>query len=250
MTLRIKAYLALAATLYYLGNFESALQYTMRGAQLWRSGGVKSQAEEVDPPAIGCLCHEALIQWHFGEIASCHASMAEAISLAKELNDIPGLAVALNYAAFLGYFERNPAQVERLASDLIELSTRHNFAHWLAMGAVFRGWARSASGDTQQGISWIEDGIENLRANGSVLGVLCLLALKAEALHLANRTSEALEVIDEAKRWSKDPKGGGGAPNCTGFAVYFSRLLVRTRPKLRLYSTMPSESHGSRSRFR
>ena len=38
-------------------------------------------------------------EWHFGEIASCHATMAEAISLAKELNDMHGLAVALGYAA-------------------------------------------------------------------------------------------------------------------------------------------------------
>ena len=39
------------------------------------------------------------------------------------------LAVALYLAAVLAHFERNPAEVERLASDLIELSTRHNFAH-------------------------------------------------------------------------------------------------------------------------
>ena len=32
-----------------------------------------------------------------------------------------------------------------------------------------------------------------------MLGVLTLLALKAEALHLADRTSEALEVIKEAE---------------------------------------------------
>jgi tetratricopeptide (TPR) repeat protein len=197
--LLIKAYMALAATLYFWGDFESALQYATHGAQLWRSGSVQSQAEEVDPPVIGCLCHEALIEWHFGKIAPCQATMAEAISLAKELNDIPGLAVALNYAAFLGYYERNPAQVERLASDLIELSTLHNFAHWLAMGAVHRGWARSASGATAEGISWIEEGIEDLRAAGSVMGLLSLLTLKAKALHLADRTSEALEAIKEAE---------------------------------------------------
>ena len=34
------------------------------------------------------------------------------------------LAVALYYAAVLAHYERNPAEVERLASDLIELSTR------------------------------------------------------------------------------------------------------------------------------
>ena len=89
--------------------------------------------------------------------------------------------------------------MERLASDLIELSTRHNFAYWLAAGAIFRGWARSASGDTAEGISWIEHGIEDFRATGSVLACHIDLALKAEALHLADRTSEALEAIKEAE---------------------------------------------------
>ena len=40
--LMIGAYSALAATLYYLGDFESARQYAMRGVQIWRSGSVQS----------------------------------------------------------------------------------------------------------------------------------------------------------------------------------------------------------------
>ena len=75
------------------------------------------------------------------------------------------LALALNWAADLGYYERNPAEVDRLASDLIELSTRHNFVYWLAIGAIYRGWARSASGDTAEGIAWIEQGIRDLSGN-------------------------------------------------------------------------------------
>ena len=47
------------------------------------------------------------------------------------------LAVALCFAAVLAHFERNPAEVERLASDLIELSTRQNFALWLAEERFF-----------------------------------------------------------------------------------------------------------------
>ena len=125
--------------------------------------------------------------------------MAEAISLAKELNDTHGLAVALWHAGILAYFERNPAEVERLASDLIELSTRHNFALWLAGGAIFRGWARSASGDTAEGISWIERRNRGLSGNRRNAGASIFPALKAEALHLADRTSEALEAIEEAE---------------------------------------------------
>jgi hypothetical protein len=53
--------------------------------------------------------------------------MAEAISLAKELNDTYGLAAALNCAAVLALMERNVADVERYSSDLIELSTPHHY---------------------------------------------------------------------------------------------------------------------------
>jgi adenylate cyclase len=86
-----------------------------------------------------------------------------------------------------------------LASDLIELSTRHNFSYWLAIGAIHRGWARSASGDTAEGIPWIEQGIRDFRASGTVTGLPFWLAVKGEALHLADRTSEALAVVNEAQ---------------------------------------------------
>ena len=125
--------------------------------------------------------------------------MAEAIALAKELNDMPGLAVALHFAALLGYCKRNPADVERFSSDLIELSTRQNFAHWLVVGSIYRGWARSASGNTKEGISLLEDGIRDYRATGVIIGLPFVLGMKAEALHLADRTSEALEALKEAE---------------------------------------------------
>jgi predicted ATPase len=109
------------------------------------------------------------------------------------------LAFALAWAAGLSLVERNPAEVDRLASDLIELCTRYNFVYWLAIGAINRGWARSASGATAEGILWIEQGIRDLRATGTVLALPYYLGLKAEALYLADRTSEALQAINEAQ---------------------------------------------------
>ena len=109
------------------------------------------------------------------------------------------LGLALYFAACLGRFERNPSEVERCASDLIELSMRQNFAFWLAMGAVCRGWARSASGNTGVGIAGIEEGIGDYRAIGSMLFLPFFLALKAESLFIADHTSEALVAIREAE---------------------------------------------------
>jgi len=197
--LMIGAHSCMACTLYYLGDFESARQYARYGVQIWRSGNVQGYGEDFRTPVVGCLCFGAMSEWHLGDIASCKANLDDAISLAKELKDMTALGFALSWAASLGCTEGNPAEVDRLASDLIELCTRHNFVHWLAIGAIYRGWARSASGDTELGVPWIDQGIREYRATGTVLALPSLLARKAEALHLADRTSEGLEVINEAE---------------------------------------------------
>ena len=84
-------------------------------------------------------------------------------------------------------------------SDLIELSTGQNFPYWLVVGSILRGRARTASGNTAEGISWIIDGIRDRRTSGSILGMPFFLALKAETLYLADRAPEAIEPIVEAE---------------------------------------------------
>jgi serine/threonine protein kinase/tetratricopeptide (TPR) repeat protein len=197
--LKIWAHNALACTLHSLGNFEASRLHAVHGVRIWRSGSVQSLPEDVDTPIVSCLIHVAVAEWHLGEIASCRAAMAEAISLAKKLNDTNALAVALSWSASLAYYERNPAEADRFASELIELSTRQNLEYFLHLAYIHRGSALSASGDTAEGIPWIEQGIRDLRATGTVLHLPSYLARKAEALYLADRTSEALEVVNEAE---------------------------------------------------
>jgi predicted ATPase len=194
----IAAYRALAGTHHFLGDFVAARENAVSGFQIWRSESLRSHEEDFDASVVACLCYAALSEWHFGEIVSSRATMAEAMSLAQELQDKHALAGTLHFAAILGQLENSPAEVERLVSRLIELSTRQNFAVWLALGEILRGWARCASGNAAEGLDWIEDGIREYRVTGSMLRMPHYLGLKAEALHLANRTPEALETIDEA----------------------------------------------------
>jgi tetratricopeptide (TPR) repeat protein len=189
----------LACTHYYLGDFEAARQYSRRGLEISRSEKIQPYAKDPDTPPVACLCYLAGSEWHLGEMSSSQASIAEAVSISKRVNDMHALALALYWAARLAADDRNPGEVERLASELIELSTRHSFVFWLATGEVYRGWARSAFGNTTEGIPWLEQGIRDFRATGAVLALPVWLAQKAEALHLANRTSEALEAINEAE---------------------------------------------------
>jgi len=92
-----------------------------------------------------------------------------------------GLAAVLYFAAIVGTLERDPAKVERLASELIELCTRQGFALCLAGGEVLRGWARSVSGGSASSIAWIEDGIRDFQVPGGKLSMPYLLALNASS---------------------------------------------------------------------
>jgi hypothetical protein len=68
------------------------------------------------------------------------------------------------------------------------------------------GYGSPESGEAIAGtvecIAWIEDAIEIYRAIGSMLLISFFLALKAEGLHLPDRTSEALEAIRTRKKIS------------------------------------------------
>ena len=199
LSLLMKVHMALAVTHYYLGDFTYARQEATSGVRLWHSGVEKSQLEELDEPIIGCLCHKALCAWHSGQIASAHSTMKEAIFVANRLKNTHGIAVALHHSATLCYMEENPIEAERVSSELLELSTRQHFPHFRAWGTALLGWTRSVAGLFTQGISWMNDGIEELRASGALLGISSLLGAKAEAFYLANRTAEALDTVREAE---------------------------------------------------
>ena len=65
--LMIGAYRALAVTLYFLGDFETARQYAMRGVQTWRSGGIQSPVEEISTPEVICLVYDGYSRLAFTE---------------------------------------------------------------------------------------------------------------------------------------------------------------------------------------
>jgi|ERR1700722_6560795 len=125
--------------------------------------------------------------------------MDEGISIAKELKDRNALVLALNYAAGLAVLERDPLEVDRLASEMIALSRRNNFAYWLALGAIYRGWARSASGNTAEGESRLM--IHNLYSGR--LSELCRTGNDAkiftQVLYLKVLAAQSTQVLRHAQ---------------------------------------------------
>jgi predicted ATPase len=245
----VGAYRSLATTFLLEGDFQSGLQHARRGIKIWREGGMPSPVEEVHAPAILCLALGAVCEWTLGEIASCQAMMTEALSLAKTLNDSHALAMALMLAGNLRHFENDPAGVEHCASVLIELSTRHHFASWLAAGEILHGWGLSVAGHGAAGVSRIEEGINGWRASGLGFVVSFWLALKAEALYLANRTQEALAAIKEAEELVERSGERFYFAELHRLRGVFLRLWALRRPKLGFVSGSHQHRTGAEVNF-
>jgi hypothetical protein len=75
------------------------------GVQNWRSGTVQSQVEELMAPGVVCLCYKALTEWHLGEAASYQMTIAEAVSVAKQLHDMHALVLVHYWSTYLAYLE-------------------------------------------------------------------------------------------------------------------------------------------------
>jgi hypothetical protein len=65
-----------------------------------------------------------------GEAASYQVTIAEAVSVAKQLHDMHALVLVLYWSTYLACLEGDFAKVGRLASDLMETSMRLTFATW------------------------------------------------------------------------------------------------------------------------
>jgi predicted ATPase len=157
--------------------------------------------------------HAALIGWDLGVFGRAHAPHAlwalgypdqalamsrEALTLAQELSHPFSRAVALDYAAMLHQFRREPQAVRERAEAAIALCAEQGFAYYLAWGTTMQGWAQVAQGQDVEGLAQMRHGLAALRATGASLRLPYYLALLAEACGQTGQVAEGLALLAEA----------------------------------------------------
>src|SRR5258707_1193954 len=76
---------------------------------------------------------------------------------------------------------REPEQVRTHAEAAIALAKEHGFELFAAMGAIFRGWARSMLGEGAAGAAEVRRGYEDYRRTGAESSRAHWCALLAQA---------------------------------------------------------------------
>jgi class 3 adenylate cyclase/tetratricopeptide (TPR) repeat protein len=91
------------------------------------------------------------------------------------------------------------AAVASQADEAIALCEEHEFAHYLALSLVLRGWASATQGEFEKGIAELQEGLEKIRATAAFLFEPYSLSLMADACIQTGRYKQALEFLEQAK---------------------------------------------------
>jgi predicted ATPase len=196
---------AMGHTLFWTGEFAPALVHFERAIALYDSQRHRSLALTAgQDPGVLSQGFAAHVLWYLGYPDRALATMREALSQARQVAHPFSLAFALDHAAWLHQYRREPAETEELAKEDMRFSGEQGFPFFLAGGTILRGWTLAEQGHNAEGIANIRLGLAAREATGAVIAQPYWASLLAQAYGKGGQTEDALRVLDEAAVMAHD----------------------------------------------
>jgi predicted ATPase len=196
----LEAHAALAATLFYLGEFAAACSHAEQGLALYDPQQHRHLAHRGAGQDVGVLClnHLSASLGYLGYADQALQRSREMVTLARGLAHPLSLAAALSWTARFHQIRREPQVVHELADAVIALAIAQGFPQWWAQGIVLRGWALAEQGQAAEGVAQIRQGLAAWQATGAEIGRQWRLLLLAEAQGHMGQTGAGLATLAEA----------------------------------------------------
>ena len=149
-------------------------------------------------PRASALSYLARVLWILGYPEKSLMAADEAIAWSHEIKNANTEGLCYLYKI---YCQRDlddvPAVLEG-SESLIEFSKQNDLKMWLAKARLFHGWALVRSGQGENGISDIHEGLSSNRRLGTRFLLPYQMSLLVEShIHMGN-TDKALELLSEA----------------------------------------------------
>jgi len=190
---------------YYTGRPAEALPYLKRSAELYDFD------KHEDHIAIYGQCTATVALSHMGKALTILGRTQEAFDschkagqIAEQSGHVFSVAWGLSNHAANHILLENPVACYEIATDMIEISAKADFANWVAQGLVWQGWALAHGGDTAantntaevdgqiaSGLEKIHEGMAIWNMTGASLMQPFYYVLLAECHLLAGQLSEA-----------------------------------------------------------
>jgi class 3 adenylate cyclase/predicted ATPase len=195
----LEAHRTLGTTLFFLGDFDPALDHCMQNIACYdlerhRLLAVRSGQD----PGVASFTYAAYILWLLGYPEQALERLHETLSLARKVPHIYSLSFALGWAAVLHHCLRQRDAVQEQAAEMMTLCTQHGLPLYLAFGTTLYGRVCAAHGQLALGIVQMRQGITQWRSMGAEIMRTYMLALLADAYREAGQMQEGVVVLTEA----------------------------------------------------
>jgi predicted ATPase len=192
--LYVMAHSALGATCLYLGELRLARRH-LEAAIVRYTPALFGTGYD---PGVHCHVSAALTLWLLGYPDQSLMHAHNGIALAIELEHAFNYAYALIFASSVRLLRREEQEVYNHTESAITLSTEQGFTQWLANSTIQRGWALTARGQQEEGLTQLRQGLTDFRATGADLAVPYFLTLLAEGYSNLKQVKEGLGALREA----------------------------------------------------
>jgi predicted ATPase len=185
---------------------------------------------------VCCAIYAAWSLWVLGHPARAVARMQDALERARFDGHPFAVSWACTFAAGLHACRRDVDAVRALTDAAVPIATEHGFELLRNLGAAFRGWVRSETGERTEGAEELRAGVAAFREHGGGIGLPTFLGLLAHAYGTCERRDDGLGVLADALAMSK-----------ASGAHYWDAELLRLRGALLVGSPTPSRRDEARS---
>jgi predicted ATPase len=200
----ILARLCLGATSMMRGEFALCRLHLGEVNRLYLAGAHMGLIQEagVHPHTMG-LTFLGFIHFCLGYPDQAIAYQAAATAEALREQHRPSIAQCLSMNARLLCLLGDAGLLAEHAEQLFAIGADQGFPYWRAQGLIYRGWAKVVTGDFDDGLSALREGIMAFQASGARCWMPQFHALQAEAEAMGGHPDIALDILTEALRTSR-----------------------------------------------
>ncbi|MEP9381443.1 ATP-binding protein [Nocardioides cheoyonin] len=187
-----EAYFAAAGTAMTLGRLAESLDRFAQAERLSPGNGFLLVGTQPDRHRLAWQAHAQLL---LGDPQGAVVSRTAAIDQSREDGHPYTLAVALAYAAVTDQIRGDRDALADTAVELLEVTTRYEFAYYGEWGHVLHGWLIGGEAGTAEA----RRGIATLRHQGSLVRMPYWLSLLADLHAAAGRDEAEVAALDAAR---------------------------------------------------
>jgi predicted ATPase/class 3 adenylate cyclase len=197
--LLLEAHFTLGMTLFYRGELTAARVHLEQGIALYDAQQHRTHtALYGHNPGVACLCFAAWTLSLLGYLDQALQRIRDALTLAQELSHPHSLVWAIDFGAIVHHMRREWLQTRERAEAVIALASEQGYPLWVAAGTCFRGSALLQTGQVDEAITQIRQGLSFWQGTGAALARSYFMATLAEAYGKNGQYDEGWRMLAEA----------------------------------------------------